>query len=40
LSESGLPGHALELEFTERVLIEDVPDTLRTSPSCATWAWC
>jgi EAL domain-containing protein (putative c-di-GMP-specific phosphodiesterase class I) len=30
LSESGLPGHALELEFTERVLIEDVPDTLRT----------
>lgn len=30
LNESGLPGHALELEFTERVLIEDVPDTLRT----------
>ncbi|HEY0504544.1 MAG TPA: EAL domain-containing protein [Lysobacter sp.] len=30
LSEYGLPGHALELEFTERVLIEDAPDTLRT----------
>ncbi|MFC3552230.1 EAL domain-containing protein [Lysobacter cavernae] len=30
LSEFGLPGSALELEFTERVLIEDVPDTLRT----------
>ena len=25
-----MPGDALELEFTERVLIEDVPDTLRT----------
>jgi EAL domain-containing protein (putative c-di-GMP-specific phosphodiesterase class I) len=30
LAESGLPGDALELEFTERVLIEDAPDTLRT----------
>ncbi|GAB3352346.1 sensor domain-containing protein [Lysobacter tyrosinilyticus] len=30
LSESGLPGNALELEFTERVLIEDAPDTMRT----------
>lgn len=30
LAESGLPGTALELEFTERVLIEDVPDTMRT----------
>ena len=27
-AESGLPGDALELEFTERVLIEDAPDTL------------
>ena len=30
LREFGLPGAALELEFTERVLIEDAPDTLRT----------
>jgi len=30
LDEFRLPGDALELEFTERVLIEDVPDTLRT----------
>lgn len=30
LDEHGLPGSALELEFTERVLIEDAPDTLRT----------
>jgi len=30
LAGAGLPGSALELEFTERVLIEDVPDTLRT----------
>lgn len=30
LAESGLPGSALELEFTERVLIEDAPDTVRT----------
>jgi len=30
LTESGLPGDALELEFTERVLIEDAPDTMRT----------
>ncbi len=30
LDEFGLPGAALELEFTERVLIEDAPDTLRT----------
>jgi hypothetical protein len=30
LAESGLPGTALELEFTERVLIEDAPDTVRT----------
>jgi diguanylate cyclase (GGDEF)-like protein/PAS domain S-box-containing protein len=29
LGEFGLPGEALELEFTERVLIEDAPDTLR-----------
>ncbi len=25
-----MPGSALELEFTERVLIEDAPDTLQT----------
>lgn len=30
LAQWRLPGNALELEFTERVLIEDVPDTLRT----------
>jgi diguanylate cyclase (GGDEF)-like protein/PAS domain S-box-containing protein len=30
LDEFDLPGAALELEFTERVLIEDAPDTLRT----------
>ena len=30
LDEFRLPGSALELEFTERVLIEDAPDTLRT----------
>ncbi|WP_246149927.1 putative bifunctional diguanylate cyclase/phosphodiesterase [Arenimonas fontis] len=30
LDEHGLPGSSLELEFTERVLIEDAPDTLRT----------
>jgi len=30
LDEFGLPGSALELEFTERVLIEDAPDTLQT----------
>ena len=30
LAEHGLPGSALELEFTERVLIEDAPDTLAT----------
>ena len=30
LAASGLPGSSLELEFTERVLIEDDPDTLRT----------
>ena len=30
LDEYGLPGKALELEFTERVLIEDAPATLRT----------
>ncbi|HSR64733.1 MAG TPA: GGDEF domain-containing phosphodiesterase, partial [Xanthomonadaceae bacterium] len=30
LDEFVLPGSALELEFTERVLIEDAPDTLRT----------
>ncbi len=30
LQSYGLPGAALELEFTERVLIEDAPDTLRT----------
>jgi diguanylate cyclase (GGDEF)-like protein/PAS domain S-box-containing protein len=29
LQEFGLPGTALELEFTERVLIEDAPDTIR-----------
>ena len=29
LAEFDLPGTALELEFTERVLIEDAPDTLR-----------
>jgi diguanylate cyclase (GGDEF)-like protein/PAS domain S-box-containing protein len=28
LREFDLPGHALELEFTERVLIEDAPETL------------
>ncbi len=30
LDEHRLPGSALELEFTERVLIEDAPTTLRT----------
>jgi diguanylate cyclase (GGDEF)-like protein/PAS domain S-box-containing protein len=30
LAEYGLPGSALELEFTERVLIEDAPATLKT----------
>ncbi|MBN6151102.1 EAL domain-containing protein [Xanthomonas sp. AmX2] len=30
LEAFGLPGTALELEFTERVLIEDAPATLRT----------
>lgn len=30
LAEHDLPGHMLELEFTERVLIEDAPDTLTT----------
>lgn len=30
LSEFELPGHALELEITERVLIEDAPDTMDT----------
>ena len=30
LNDYGLPGSALELEFTERVLIEDAPDTLHT----------
>ncbi|MGH8079379.1 MAG: sensor domain-containing protein [Lysobacter sp.] len=30
LAEYGLPGTSLELEFTERVLIEDAPDTVRT----------
>lgn len=30
LDEFNLPGSALELEFTERVMIEDVPDTVRT----------
>lgn len=30
LKEFNLPGAALELEFTERVLIEDAPDTLKT----------
>ncbi len=30
LDEYQLPGTALELEFTERVLIEDAPETLRT----------
>jgi diguanylate cyclase (GGDEF)-like protein/PAS domain S-box-containing protein len=30
LAEYALPGSALELEFTERVLIEDAPDTLLT----------
>ena len=30
LSASRLPGSSLELEFTERVLIEDEPDTLST----------
>ncbi|MBT2768354.1 EAL domain-containing protein [Stenotrophomonas sp. ISL-67] len=30
LDQYGLPGSALELEFTERVLIEDAPDTLHT----------
>ncbi len=33
LAEFGLPGSSLELEFTERVLIEDAPDTLRTFAS-------
>lgn len=30
LEENQLPGERLELEFTERVLIEDAPDTVRT----------
>lgn len=30
LAAHDLPGAALELEFTERALIEDAPDTLRT----------
>ncbi len=30
LNSAGIPGSLLELEFTERVLIEDEPDTLRT----------
>ncbi len=30
LEENQLPGELLELEFTERVLIEDAPDTHRT----------
>lgn len=30
LQENDLPGELLELEFTERVLIEDAPDTHRT----------
>jgi diguanylate cyclase (GGDEF)-like protein/PAS domain S-box-containing protein len=30
LAEASLPGDALELEMTERVLVEDVPDTLET----------
>jgi diguanylate cyclase (GGDEF)-like protein/PAS domain S-box-containing protein len=30
LGETGLPSRMLELEFTERVLIEDEPDTRRT----------
>ena len=30
LAEYDLPGSALELEFTERVLIEDAPATLKT----------
>ena len=30
LADFDLPGEALELEFTERVLIEDAPDTQRT----------
>src|SRR5690606_14614280 len=30
LAEFDLPGTALELEFTERVLIADAPDTLST----------
>ncbi len=30
LEEHALPGHMLELEFTERVLIEDAPDTHKT----------
>ena len=30
LAEFDLPGSALELEFTERVLIEDAPDTVKT----------
>jgi len=30
LQETGLSGSALELEFTERVLIEDEPETTRT----------
>ena len=30
MREFCLPGSALELEFTERVLIEDAPDTMQT----------
>ena len=41
LDEFDLPGAALELEFTERVLIEDAPDTLaHLRRSARAWAWC
>jgi EAL domain-containing protein (putative c-di-GMP-specific phosphodiesterase class I) len=33
-------GHALELEITERVLIEDARTRCAPSPRCASWAWC
>ncbi len=36
LADAGLPGDALELEFTERVLIEDAPDTLSTFAALRT----
>jgi hypothetical protein len=38
LREFGLPGAALELELTERVLVEDAPDTLAPFAELRRWA--